>query len=92
MIEVDFDRMIVALLDERDPVLLEEIVCHFANLHDVEVLEIMRRREKELIVSFVQMRDGIFDTGRWFDIEAAIRLCHKQVALIDATLAFVRQK
>jgi hypothetical protein len=36
MTDLDFDSLIASLAEERDPLVLEEIVCHFANAGDGE--------------------------------------------------------
>jgi hypothetical protein len=73
MTDLDFDSLIASLAEERDPLVLEEIVCHFANAGDAEALKTIQKRELALAAELTEMNSGCFG-ARWFDIDAAIQL------------------
>ena len=86
MTDTYVDDLIFALSAEREPLVLEKIVCHLANNEKMEALQTMRSHEHELAASLTEMESNCFDAGRWFDIQAAIKLSRRQVALIDPAL------
>jgi hypothetical protein len=86
MTDLDFDSLIASLAEERDPLVLEEIVCHYANAGDAEALKAIQKRELALAADLTEMRSGRFG-ARWFDIDAAIQLCNRQLALIEKALS-----
>lgn len=86
MTDTYVNDLIIALSAEREPSVLEEIVCHFANSENMEALLTMRSHEHKLAASLTEMESNCFDAGRWFDIQAAIKLSRRQVALIDTAL------
>jgi hypothetical protein len=82
----DFDSLIASLAEDRDPLVLEEIVCHFANDGDFEALKKMQEQERAIAKDLAEMQSGRIGAARWFDIDAAIRLCDRQLALIEKAL------
>jgi hypothetical protein len=86
MTNLDFDSLIASLAEERDPLVLEEIVCHFANAGDVEALKKIQVQERAIAKDLTDMQSGRMGAARWFDIDAAIRLCDRQLALIEKAL------
>jgi hypothetical protein len=88
MTDLDFDSLITSLAEERDPLVLEEIVCYFANAGDGEALRTIKERELGLVADLTEMNSNRFGAG-WFDIDAAIQLCNRQLALIERALSTI---
>lgn len=86
MSQVDFEALVALLAEERDPLVLEEIVCLYANDGDTQLLEKMKDDEERLHAELATMKEKSGDAHRWFDVSAAMGLCLRQQRLIERVL------
>jgi hypothetical protein len=72
MSQIDFETLVALLAEERDPLVLEEIVCLHGNDGDTELLEKMKDDEERLHAELATMKAKSADAHRWFDVSAAM--------------------
>jgi hypothetical protein len=92
MSQVDFETLVALLAEERDPLVLEEIVCLHANDGDTQLLEKMKDDEKRLHAELATMKEKSADAHRWFDVAAAMSLCLRQQRLIERVLTEIEER
>jgi hypothetical protein len=92
MSQVDFETLVALLAEERDPLVLEEIVCLHANDGDSRLLEKMKDDEERLYAELATMKAKSGDAHRWFDISAAMSLCLRQQRLIERVLTEIKER
>lgn len=92
MSRMNFDEFLTHLIEERDPLVLEEIVRLYANDNDTESLEKLKEGEEKLHAELMSMKSNSCETRLWFDVSSAIDLCTRQRQLIHAALTEMRAK
>lgn len=90
MPHLDFDEFVAQLAEERDPLVLEEIVCLYANDNDAASLERLKENEGRLHAELVSMESECSQADRWFDVSSAIDLCTRLEQLIEKVLIEIR--
>lgn len=91
MADIDFEAFVAQLAEDRDPLVLEEIVCLYANDNDTEALEKLKESEDRLHAELMSMKSETSGANFWSDVSAAIDLCVRQKRLIDQALTDIRR-
>lgn len=92
MSQIDFETLVARLAEERDPLVLEEIVCLHANDGDTQLLEKMKDGEERLHAELGTLKAKSADAHRWFDVSTAMSLCLRQQRLIERVLTEIGER